>query len=534
MKRMMIEAFEETGIWWLPESPDRPISGTISYSPQGGIKLWLVGTLVSERRLYATSFHPVVHGISENLSAHTITGCQPWNGIRDRNHHGTQQTLSIAGYHVDSIFKGGHIADPEGMLVAELAFGLSNLKTWLDDLDMFLAEESVEEETSRKVLRYFRSVDREVLINGATCQFGSWVGQSISRNSIELKIESEICVTPAELQTLSTIQENFVYPLRQFLDIAVGEPNLITRVEIRFAEGQGYPEHVTKLPIELIVRDTENSRTLDGYDRDPVVLINELINATEAFALDGKIIRDFVVLRESIKATLDLYLLSRHFVDSFPFLELGFVAVVNALESFHNARRESSTYPEDEWQEVRRALKVALPKSWRGEVLQAFDYIKVKKLRPSLIELFEEADPLSRELGEDRKRLIDAIATTRNYFSHYAKELEMGKLEATQAFNAMRGLLAVTEVLILRELGFSGAEAVERVRGTLRSRNLKAVTLPAVETGGRADESDTDGNLTDLKEENVAAGADPQLVASSPELNDFLTNSGDETESESQ
>jgi hypothetical protein len=154
-----------------------------------------------------------------------------------------------------------------------------------------------------------------------------------------------------------------------------------------------------------------------------------------------------------------------------------------------------------------------LPKAWRGEVLQGFDYIKVKKLRPALSELFVEADPLARQLGEDRKSLIDAIATTRNYFSHYAQTLEAGRLEASQAFHAMRGLLAITEVLILTELGFSQEKAVERVRGTLRSRSLQAITLPTGETDDSADESDLDGNLTDLIEEHVASGVNPQTVA---------------------
>lgn len=500
----MIEEFKEVGIWWLPKTPERTVSGTIHFSPSEGISLQLVGTLVPEQDQYGSSSHSVVYGMSENLSAHTLTDCSPWGDVRNHNHYGSSKTLHIVGYRAGKIFKGCHISDPARMLVTEVTFGLSSLETWLYDLDLFTTQESHDEENSEETLRYRKNKSRDVVVQDATLSFWTYVGKSSSRNKLGLQIRSGIDIKPDVPRTLEGLLRDFVEPLRIFIDIATGQPSLLKCLSIKYAEGKGYSESLSELFTHVIFRDLGNSRTVGDYKSDDVFLRNELIDSASAFISGGKIIKDFFELRESVKATLDLYLLSRHYVHSFPFLELSFVAVVNALEAYHNERRESSRYEDEPWQAARQALKGALPKEWRSEVLQAFDYIKVKKLRSALNELFEEADPVARQLGEERTSLINAIANTRNYFSHYAKALESGKLDANEVFYTMHGLLAVTEVLVLKDLGFTTDKAVEQVRSTQRSSILRPIKLPAV----KSDDTEKDDNLTDLIEEHVASGSD--------------------------
>ena len=57
----------------------------------------------------------------------------------------------------------------------------------------------------------------------------------------------------------------------------------------------------------------------------------------------------------------------------------------------------------------------------------------------------------------------------------------MGRLDVAEVFYCMHGLLAITEVLLLRDLGLTREVAVQRVRATQRSKILRAISIPAVE-----------------------------------------------------
>jgi hypothetical protein len=364
----------------------------------------------------------------------------------------------------------GNLANPDGGLISKINVKLSNLGSWLYDLDMMSPSESGDEQTSERILRYRDSESRTIELTDATCEFWTGVATSHSRKELGLRVGSGIHVETKRPRNLDKMMQDFTHPLRSFLDIAAGQPNLIKKIEIQYAEESTNPDTVPPLYVDVLFHDTENARAIDDHTSDEPFLRNELISSTEAFASKGQIIRNFFELRASINATIDLYLLSRHFGNSFPFLELSFVAAVNALEDYHNERRVATKYEDEPWKVARKALRDALPKAWRGEVLQAFDYIKVKKLRPALAELFGDSDPLARQLGEDRKDLINAIVNTRNHFYSLCQRVGSGKARCC------RGVL-----LHAWSAGYHGSFASSRPGAHSRSSCTAGESYPEVE-----------------------------------------------------
>lgn len=44
--RNLLTEFTCSGSWWLPEHPDRPVFGKLTYEPRGQIRLELMGTMM--------------------------------------------------------------------------------------------------------------------------------------------------------------------------------------------------------------------------------------------------------------------------------------------------------------------------------------------------------------------------------------------------------------------------------------------------------------------------------------------------------
>jgi hypothetical protein len=471
-------AFEETGIWWHPDRPEQKLAGTIKYDPRKGIHLEIVGDLSDQdsRDIQFSS----IFGMSENLNAHTLTDVRrvPGGGTA-RSSYGSDTELETTHYLAEYGFVSHNYESAEEMLIESLTIRLSGLATWLYDLDMMGVDSESDAESNTETISYKTSSIRTVLLSsGHRLDFQTVVGRNNGRKELRLTIASSIHITLNQPMNIQDVMVQLVHPLQEFLDFATGMPCAINSIEVFYAKDRGYPRTLELIGAKVIIFDMQNSRLFgSGYD-DIVFLDNELISSSEALGNEGEVIRGFFDSRDSMKDAFRLYLLARHFPSTFPFLELSFLASVNALESYFSGNKDEFLYEEDQWKEVRKQLKKILPKDWRGDVLQQFDYIRHKKLRSALAELFDDANRIARILGEDRKRVIDTIVNSRNYYSHFASDLKAGALESTEAYIAMLALCGIFEALILQKLGFSQDVAVQRVLDTPRLKPVRELKLP--------------------------------------------------------
>ncbi|MEA2528146.1 MAG: hypothetical protein QOF73_5373, partial [Thermomicrobiales bacterium] len=69
-----MEEFAHRGSWWLPERPDRRLTGTLTYTFDEGLNLDLDG-LLSDTQIFGGPTFPVVHGIADRRSV-TLGNCR--------------------------------------------------------------------------------------------------------------------------------------------------------------------------------------------------------------------------------------------------------------------------------------------------------------------------------------------------------------------------------------------------------------------------------------------------------------------------
>ena len=99
------ESFEYDGLWWLPSDPENEVSGRLSYAPNEGITLKLIGAFADILGL--SDFHvDILHGMTTEGHICTLYGASSSNFVA--NTPGIiSQTLTfrnlIVGYHYPSV-----------------------------------------------------------------------------------------------------------------------------------------------------------------------------------------------------------------------------------------------------------------------------------------------------------------------------------------------------------------------------------------------------------------------------------------------
>ncbi len=144
MKGRGVEAFEVAGEWWLPEAPDRRVSGTLSVVADGRAELSLIGAFrrseeagevsndgqvttvqFTERSLAASGLYPRIHG-QAGSDAITLDDCFQ-----------TRRTGLFGGHlpteriHVGRVLKGAWFASGEALSFHKAFVHLDWLAYWL-------------------------------------------------------------------------------------------------------------------------------------------------------------------------------------------------------------------------------------------------------------------------------------------------------------------------------------------------------------------------------------------------------------------
>jgi hypothetical protein len=122
----LIDTFETSGQWFLPEAPDRNISGVLRYSPKG-TELQLDGSFWEPQHIFAHSHHtyPVVHGITRDGEAVSLFVA---------HQAGVHMGGGIGGMHVSErlvtsrLFIGAHI-QPD-FKFTKVRFRIPGLQYW--------------------------------------------------------------------------------------------------------------------------------------------------------------------------------------------------------------------------------------------------------------------------------------------------------------------------------------------------------------------------------------------------------------------
>jgi ApeA N-terminal domain 1 len=190
---MTMDAFEVQGEWWLPGRADRKVPGILTFSPESGAELSLLGSLRSileegERRekdgivrvaitqaaLERSGSYPRLHGDSGG-TAYTLQDC-----FRVRSSNRTFPGQGSETIQVTRVLRGASFEEDEALEATGISFGLTHLVDWIGETGIseeWREDDGTREDVSRFRIEARRKPDRHaVLANGGSVYLKHSVG----------------------------------------------------------------------------------------------------------------------------------------------------------------------------------------------------------------------------------------------------------------------------------------------------------------------------------------------------------------------
>ena len=126
----MMDKFEYEGIWWLPDKPEKRISGTLRFTPNEGVILELIGSFKDTKDILKPE---IILGISngKKITLHKCFETKP-------NNVSVPESLS---FYADEVFVGAHFQKSEDIKFRKLCIRYSYLDEWVNIFEFNITDE---------------------------------------------------------------------------------------------------------------------------------------------------------------------------------------------------------------------------------------------------------------------------------------------------------------------------------------------------------------------------------------------------------
>ena len=442
----MIEEFEYTGLWWLPETPEKQICGTLRFTPGEGAVVDLIGSFKGAKTRIVLGPEEIILGCLSNKGDVTLYKC-----------HTAGASYSSPGFQITSfragvVFIGAHFHKPEDIKLRSIYVHYSYLDEWTN-ISGFDIQGSFDEEV---VIKYKVPEPIKASINDdfEICIFTRAEGPSHHVVQKRANIEQKTCIgiKTSEEKSFEEYKE-MMCQIQNFLSLGVWAPVHPLTIE-------GMTEANEKVEIFYELLDIPKaSKTL--LPSDMLFTFKDIFDKFDVFLRNW-----FEQAKPSeLKPTHDLYFGTLYI--PLMYSEHHFLSLVQAIESFHRRKYEGKYLSDEDYKEIHDVLVDAIPDKVKGGFKESLEnklkYGDEFSLRKRLKEIFNEYQhEVPNVFINNKGAFIDKVADTRNYLTHYDKDLKERAASGIDIFHLTHELKMLLEICLLRELGFSSEEIKDR------------------------------------------------------------------------
>lgn len=457
-----MEEFEHHGIWWIPEHPDKKVSGTLRFYPVDNASLDLIGSFKDVTELNVFQQPNIILGLTSDGKKVTLYKC-----------YESKSSLSMPGFLktsfvVSVVFIGHHFKRKEDIIFDILSLEYSNLDEWTGisgfhqklntNSEGHLSRAEISYSYPQKVeaqLKNFRiSLDYQFTMSEAPSEFKL-------KQTTFLKIEThepthfdeymDICHTNQNFFTLA--MGRAVYPL----SIKAKTKGYQTTL----SDGKvAYNDIFIFYPIREF---SESAKQLSRYDM--------LFSFQDISGDFEKCFKNWFAKSETLKPVHDLYFGTLY--KSSMYLRHEFLSLVQAIETYHRRTHDGKYLLDDDYlKEMYPALINAIPgtanKDFRESLKEKLLYLNEFSLRKRLKEILASCGELTSPLINNEAGFIEDVVTTRNYLTHFDKKLETKAKMRKDLYQLAQKIRFILEICLLKEIGLTDTT----IKGLI-SRNQK-------------------------------------------------------------
>ncbi len=489
--RPLSERFDTSGEWYLPDAPDRPIAGSLSYTPDH-TELHLNDAFRSVRGAFHigdTEGYPLVYGKTRDGDAMTLVNAQRTAFSMNFGSGGMRQPERL---HTSLLLVGAHL--PANFAYPEMRCRMPSLQMWMSKR---IVDRSFDDDqaTNSRTMSY-RVLSMPEVTTRVSCVYATLDWDLISRDanvldptSIVLTTSGWVKIRPDAPQPIEWYLEQIqkITTLLAFLAGASMSPDLILG-------SIGQPHRYVSVLVAL--RDAkycQYTKLSDFY----------MLRGTMEVELAAVVARWFEIYpRVHMPSQLALSVMASEKL----WVHVEFLSLIQALEGFHRALFDDHYTDDTSYEAVKKALGDAIPTELGSDHKAALrsrirygNEISLRKRLDALTELL--GDPIRVMIigtkGEVPQRWID----TRNYYTHWDEDSRANVLDGQGMYNANVRMRHLLRALYLNLMGMP-KKAIFKSLCNASDSSRHLTQLNAIERR-RTDPSDTAGVIMTVLEQKT-------------------------------
>ncbi|NJE11887.1 HEPN domain-containing protein [Thermococcus sp. LS2] len=451
---------EYKGVWWLPDRPEVKVPGTLKLTPNRGAVLDLLGYFKDIRdikNIMNLSHHEIILGKTSDGRDITLHKCIE-----------TNKTLRFPGFstssfYVENIFVGAHFFEEE-----DLKF--------------------------KKLLVRYRYLDEWANISGFQFQYGElreteFVIRYKCPDPINVRLDEDWIISlefQTKYPTYSIVQKEACISQMTYVGIASSDKRsfneylkMVSLIQDFLSLGVGksvYP--LTTIGITIEGTKVEVFYPIVGAHNttaDTVVPPKMPFTFKDISSRFEVVLRNWFKKAELLEPVYNLYFGTLH--NPHTYLEHQFLSMVQAVESYHRRVYDGKYLPEEEYEELYKVLVGAIPDDTKRDLKERLKaYLKYGNefsLRKRLKQIINQYKDILDEYLEDRNKFIEDVVITRNYLTHYDKELKERAAKDVELYYLTQKLRLLVMICLLAELGFDSNEIKNIVQRSAEYLNIR-------------------------------------------------------------
>lgn len=447
------DSFTEEGFWWIAGREDDRVGGTLTFDPEQGARLNLLGMLDDFLRSMNAAFGAdrgkasVIYGMTK--TGKPVTLLKALNVNRQMNMPG----IANETWSSNLLVIGLHIESDDQEIFSKSYSRFERIENWLGHRPFVATHDGTEKSLTVKA-----SKPKEELFASHSDFEVTSVGSLYSSNKPDTRytIEaiSQFGVTPATPKSLNWHLSKAT-GLQELASLCTGHHLPLTSFELQGPEqnlGQGI-----KRPAEVHVY----ARMMHGETGMHPKLEIPIISGPELVSSNPGAVQRWFDQYEVFSPAIALFFTVTGERDMF--VNVRFLLAIQALEVFHRRTSSDSVMSPTDFPAFAEMMTNAIPTSanarMKDKLKGAYRYLNEpslgQRLRSIIADLTASFDTAPPTFG---KAYVRKLIDTRNYYTHFSAELEDKTLNGTAMYWASRRIVLVLTVLFLQRLGLTGAD----------------------------------------------------------------------------
>lgn len=438
------DSFTEEGFWWLQGNEERKVAGTLTFDPEAGPVLRLLGILpTSDDGGMFT-----IHGITKKGKG--VTLLQASNTNRQFNSPG----VSNEELQADLLLVGWHVSSIDAPIFSKSYIRFQEIERWLGHEPIhepikvsFNPDErtvTLDAAEPREV-SFARHADFEV----TTVQSLQVSSDSHTRFTIDAC--SQMGIAPATPQSLNWHFARATR-LQELAALCAGYYLPLLSLELRGPEEElgGGGSRPSEVHVYARMQHPEGDKWRK-HDA-PIVSGPELVafnpSAVQAWFDQYDLLGPALALFFTITGQRQM------------FTNIRFLLAIQALEAFHRRTSEETVMDEADFpafrDELVKSIPVTAPARMKERLERSYQFVNELSLNQRLKAIIKNVtDEFGNKPPAFNKAFLKKLVDTRNYYTHFSKELEEAKLDGAGMYWASRRIILLLTVLFLMRLGIS-------------------------------------------------------------------------------